>query len=129
MIAAAVVVLAGFVAALAALLTPVAAADQVPFAGHHSRASLIAERLAVQAEQPFTVALRLDPEDGWHTYWRNPGDSGMATVIDWQLPPGFASGPISWPQPQRFSEGSMTAYGYAGEVLLLAEITPPPALA
>jgi DsbC/DsbD-like thiol-disulfide interchange protein len=100
---------------------PTATADQ----GQPSTASLIAEPLAIQPGRPFTVALRLKPDDGWHTYWRNPGDSGMATAIDWQLPPGFASGPILWPQPERFSAGPITNYGYSHAVLLLTEITPP----
>lgn len=104
---------------------PVAAGD----AASLSEASLVAERRTVHAGQPFNIALRLRPAPGWHTYWRNPGDSGMATTIDWQLPPGFASGPIQWPLPERISSGPLTSYGYGGEVLLITEITPPPTLA
>lgn len=93
-----------------------------------SNAALIAEHPAVQPGRPFTVAIRLNPAPGWHTYWRNPGDSGMAAEIAWHLPRGFTAGPILWPAPQRFNSGPITSYGYAGEVWLLTDITPPPAL-
>ncbi len=122
---AAVVVIAAIANAM-----PAAAADGTAGVGAPAtEAALFADVTAAQPGQPFTVALRLRPQPGWHTYWRNPGDSGMATVIDWQLPPGFRSGPILWPPPERFSEGTLTSYGYGGEVVLLTEILPSAAAA
>lgn len=68
----------------------------------------------------------LDPQPGWHTYWINPGDSGLATSVQWQLPRGVEAGPLQWPIPQRFEEaGNLTTYGYAEPVALLARLTPP----
>jgi thiol:disulfide interchange protein DsbD len=63
------------------------------------RAELVAEPAAVKAGEPFWVGLRLRVQDHWHVYWRNPGDSGEAPTITWQLPAGFAAGPIVWPTP------------------------------
>jgi thiol:disulfide interchange protein DsbD len=67
-------------------------------------------------------------EEGWHSYWKHPGDSGEATTIDWSLPSGFQAGPIQWPFPQRVQFGSMTSYGYSDTVRLLTKITPPDTL-
>jgi len=89
-----------------------------------AEARLISEVETVRPGEPFWVALRLKMTDGWHTYWRNPGDSGLATAIAWDLPDGYSAGPIHWPTPVIFRVGPITSYGYAGEVWLLTEITP-----
>jgi thiol:disulfide interchange protein DsbD len=111
---------------LAALLAP--AATAAPVQQPHSQAELIAERTAVTPGQPLAVALRLQLEKGWHSYWKNPGDAGMATALGWTLPPGFSAGPIQWPAPLRIDTGPLTSYGYEGDVLHLVEITVPPGL-
>ena len=64
-------------------------------------------------------------EKGWHTYWRNPGDSGLPTRARWEVPAGFAAGEIQWPYPSRFASGPLVNYGYEGEVLLPVEIHVP----
>jgi thiol:disulfide interchange protein DsbD len=64
-------------------------------------------------------------EPGWHTYWRNPGDSGLPTRVRWTLPEGFVAGEIRWPYPVRFVSGPVVSYGYTGEVLLPVEIRVP----
>ena len=63
--------------------------------------------------------------DGWHTYWRNPGDSGLPTTIAWKLPDGVGVGAIQWPAPHALPTGPLVNYGYEGEVLLLTGITVP----
>ena len=55
----------------------------------HTEVELLAEVQAVVAGEPFWVAYRLQAESGWHTYWRNPGDSGLPSEITWQLPEGW----------------------------------------
>src|SRR5258708_18186883 len=63
------------------------------------KARLVSEVAAVGPGQAFWVALELDIRDGWHTYWRNPGDSGEPTKLAWQLPPGFTAGDIPGTTP------------------------------
>src|SRR5512139_287937 len=92
----------------------------------HVKASLVAEMDAVRPGQPLTVGIRLEMEKGWHTYWRNPGDSGLPTRAKWNLPEGFAAGEIRWPYPTRFRTGPLVSYGYEHEVLLPVEIRVPP---
>lgn len=96
-----------------------------PGGGRHVKASLVAATDAVTPGQPFLAGLRLQMEPGWHTYWRNPGDSGLPTKVKWQLPEGFSAGEIRWPSPIRFNTGPLVSYGYEHEVLLSVEIEVP----
>jgi thiol:disulfide interchange protein DsbD len=97
----------------------------VPVTQPHVTAELIPESTTVEEGKPFDVALHLHMDDGWHTYWVNPGDAGLATTIAWTLPPGFTAGPIQWPTPEKHPMGPLMTYGYAGDVYLLTTITPP----
>lgn len=92
------------------------------------RITLISEEETVQPGRPFWVALRLQIDDHWHAYWKNPGDSGMPTAVEWELPAGVAAGTIQWPYPQRFDLDSLIGYGYEGETWLLVEMTPTTAV-
>ena len=76
----------------------------------------------------FHVALRQQIEAGWHTYWLNPGDSGLPTQIEWSLPGYFKAGPILWPQPERIALGPVIDYGYYNDVLLPVDIDVPSTL-
>ena len=69
------------------------------------------------------IAVRQDIEPGWHTYWRNPGDSGLATNLNWTLPKGVSAGAIDWPTPEEFSDGVTVNYGYAGHATLLVPLS------
>jgi len=71
------------------------------------------------------VAVRQKIAPGWHTYWRNPGDSGGATSLVWTLPDGVTADPILWPLPSRQRLMSLMNYGYSGEVLLPVPIHVP----
>jgi thiol:disulfide interchange protein/DsbC/DsbD-like thiol-disulfide interchange protein len=99
-----------------------------PINTEHVQAELVAEKNALEPGQPFALALRLKVQEHWHTYWRNPGDSGLATKITWNLPAGYQAGPIQWPHPSKLPLGPLMNFGYEGEVFLLSEITPPATL-
>ena len=89
------------------------------------KAWLVSELDGVPAGDTFWVALRQEIRDGWHTYWLNPGDSGAATTLDWQLPPGFVAGDILWPAPERLPLADLVNFGYSGDLFLLVPITAP----
>ncbi|CAM5219103.1 protein-disulfide reductase DsbD domain-containing protein [Alishewanella longhuensis] len=91
----------------------------------HLQAELVSEYQTVQAGQSVLLALHFIPDEHWHTYWINPGDSGLPTSIDWQLPQGVTAGPIQWPTPQFFSIPPMMNYGFAGPTVLLTELKIP----
>jgi thiol:disulfide interchange protein/DsbC/DsbD-like thiol-disulfide interchange protein len=89
------------------------------------KARLVSEASAIAPGQSIWVALELNIRDGWHTYWRNPGDSGQATTLKWQLPPGFTAGDIVWTAPHRFEIPPLVNYGYAKHAVHLVQITAP----
>ncbi|MEQ1438431.1 thioredoxin family protein [Fontimonas sp. SYSU GA230001] len=109
--------------ALAALTNALAAslAHAEPVRTPEVEAELIAEHTSLRTGDNW-VALRLRPEPGWHVYWRNPGDSGIPTRLDWRLPPGVSAGEIQWPYPHTETLGELTNYGYAEETLHLVQI-------
>ena len=86
------------------------------------RAELVSEVASVAPGASFWVALRLDIRDGWHTYWRNPGDSGEPTRITWTLPAGVTASDIHWPFPLRIPYGPLVNYGYENRVLHLVRM-------
>jgi len=94
----------------------------------HSEATLLSDVSSIAPGEPFTVGLRIQLEEGWHSYWKNPGDAGEATSIEWALPDGFEAGAIQWPYPHRVPFGPMTSYGYSDEVVHPVTITPPDTL-
>lgn len=101
-----------------------APAMAAPVQAPHIEAELISETAGLHAGEN-TLALRLKPDAGWHTYWLNPGDSGLATQLHWTLPPGVAASNIQWPYPQRFTLGEVTNYGYDEETLHLVTLNVP----
>jgi len=92
------------------------------------KARLIAETDAIAPGQSIWVALELDIREGWHTYWRNPGDSGQATQLAWTLPAGVTAGNIVWTAPHRFEIPPLVNYGYARHAMHLVQITAAPDL-
>ena len=87
------------------------------------RVELVAETASVASAATLWVDVHFAIKPGWHIYWRNPGDSGLPTAIEWNLPPGFSAGSILWPVPERFVQGGIGNYGYAGSADLLVPIT------
>ena len=117
---------------LAASLGSVAHSQSLPRFGApepHVKAELVAETDAIVPGRPLQLALKLAHEKEWHTYWQVPGDSGLPTRIEWQLPAGFTAGPIEWPYPHRLPAGPLVNYGYEGETLLLTKLQVPADLA
>jgi DsbC/DsbD-like thiol-disulfide interchange protein len=110
--------------AAALLLASAASAFAAPAAAsRHVQAELVSEVESIQPGRPFWLGLHLKMEPGWHTYWKNPGDSGLPTRLTWKLPDGFEADPIEWPYPKPFSQGPVTSYGYERDVLLPVRVT------
>src|SRR5260370_28346652 len=93
------------------------------------RAELFSEVAEVKAGEPFWVALRQTIRPHWHTYWKNPGDSGLPTEIKWTLPAGVKAEPIVWPTATLMDVSGVINYGFQDDILLLVRITPPADLA
>ena len=76
--------------------------------------------------QPMWAGLQLTHAPDWHTYWKNPGDSGLPTQLEWTLPPGVVAGDILWPTPKKFPLEALANHGYDGTVLLAVPLTITP---
>lgn len=109
---------------LAALPAAPAMAIEASASSANVKVRLVPEVLSIQAGKAFTVALHMTMAPLWHTYWKNPGDSGMPTRIVWTLPDGFKASELRWPVPVRAADGGLALYGYEHEATFLTEITP-----
>ena len=108
---------------LAGLAVPTAPAQILLDTLPRVEAQLLPESSAIVQGESTTIGLRLQIQPGWHTYWKNPGESALATTIDWTLPEGVEAGPIQWPAPEFFSFSGLGGYGYSDEVLLPIRVT------
>ncbi|MCZ6673268.1 MAG: protein-disulfide reductase DsbD family protein [Verrucomicrobia bacterium] len=101
-------------------LSPQATAE--PVRTDNLTAELVSEWKGLVPGKTNTVAVRLKMDDHWHTYWANPGDSGLPTKIAWTLPEGITAGAIQWPAPQWIDFFDLVSYAYEGEVFLLVDL-------
>jgi thiol:disulfide interchange protein DsbD len=96
------------------------------FAQALTQVRLLVDREAVKPGEQFTAGVELQMPQGWHTYWRNPSESGGAglrTKVDWTLPEGFKAGEVLWPTPAKHADPAGDAHSYEGTVLLLVPIS------
>ena len=83
----------------------------------HARISLIKDHSDFVAGTSINIGLKVSMDKGWHTYWRNPGDSGGPIEIDWDLPKGFSVSDIKWPLPEKIEYPPLMTYGYEDFVI------------
>jgi DsbC/DsbD-like thiol-disulfide interchange protein len=86
--------------------------------------NLISEYSKIQPGKTFNLGLAMRHNQGWHTYWKNPGDSGLPTTINW-MTPDILYGEIQWPAPHKFTYGNVNSYGLTGEEILIIPVTVP----
>jgi len=109
------------VAAGAAMAGPVAELQ-------HTRVELLVDSDRPQAGRPLAVGIALRPRPGWHTYWEQPGDSGMPTRAQWRLPPGVTATPLRYPTPEAFLVAGIMNHVYGREAVLLSALQLPAGL-
>lgn len=74
---------------------------------------------------PLSLGLLIRHQPHWHTYWKNPGDSGLPTTLEWDLPAGVSAGEIRWPTPRKLPLGPLVNYGFEDTLLLPVAVTVP----
>ena len=94
-----------------------------PLRAAATKAALLLSHDAARAGDVVTAAVRLQMAPGWHTYWRNSGESGSPTKIEWELPAGITAGEIQWPVPEKDALDGLTTYIHHGEIFLLVPLT------
>ena len=90
----------------------------------HIHASLLAEG-PVAPGGTVTLAVLMQPEAGWHGYWSNPGDAGLALMLDWQLPAGARTGTMRFPVPQTLLISGLMNHVYEHDYAVLVPLTVP----
>ena len=80
---------------------------------------LVSEQKNVVEGQAFWLGWRIVREKGWHTYWKHPGDVGVAPKMEWVLPDGVRAGEFIYALPQQVRMGKVRAHGNYGETLFL----------
>ncbi|MCH8569086.1 MAG: hypothetical protein LAT67_12505 [Balneolales bacterium] len=105
------------------LLFCINSAEAQPSPGSdHAEVSMRSQQSAVPAGSETRIGFHFDLEEGWHTYWQNPGDSGIPARISFTLDDGFKTGNIKWPWPEIFEEGHLITYGYKDQVMLMVPV-------
>jgi DsbC/DsbD-like thiol-disulfide interchange protein len=92
----------------------------------HTAARLIAGATAKTAAATFLragIEIRLD--SGWHTYWRDPGDTGVPPTFDFSGSDNVKSAKVLWPAPKAFPDGAGgTSIGYVDHIILPVQVVP-----
>ena len=113
----------------------------LPWLAHAAGASAVVTTEQVRAEllahapegvapgKPLWLGLQIQHQPGWHTYWKNPGDSGLPTTLNWQLPGGVTADTIAWPTPSKLPVGPLMNYGYKDTLLLPVPVSVGPGFA
>jgi thiol:disulfide interchange protein len=115
-------------AALGSPLGAIAQSAKTVVTTEHLRAELLAHAPdGIAPGKQVWVGLQLAHQPHWHTYWLNPGESGLPTQLQWQLPAGVTAGDIQWPTPKKIPTGNLANYGYEDTVLLPVPLTIGPA--
>ena len=91
----------------------------------HIRAQLAAESLTPKPGSTVMLAIDMQPDSGWHGYWKNPGDAGVGISLDWDLPKGAMLGPMRWPVPEKLMVAGLMNHVFNGDHALLLPLTLP----
>ncbi len=95
---------------------------------NHVKIRILAERGEIKPGEDLWIGIEQSIDPHWHTYWQNPGDSGAAPTIKWNLPEGFSMSEIHWPTPQKIAYPPLMNYGYENNVILLQKLSAPKTL-
>lgn len=88
----------------------------------HIKAKLVLDSATVRPGDSFWAAIDYTAAPGWHTYWINPGDTGLPPKVRWNLPDAFSADELRFPVPERMLESGLMSYGYQGRTILLSEM-------
>ena len=93
--------------------------------GSEAKAEWISENTEITSGKPIRTIIRMTVNEGWHTYWSNPGEGGMEPSLKPDLPEGWTISELQYPVPKRFMTGELPGFGYEGTIDFPLTITPP----
>ena len=89
----------------------------------HADVSLIKYSTNNSKTNELFIGIKMDMQKNWHTYWKNPGDSGGPIKVSWNLPDGITISDIYWPTPKLIPYSPLMTYGYKDFVIFPFKIT------
>lgn len=84
---------------------------------------LVASSLAPRPGSTILIGFRMAPQPGWHGYWSNPGESGLAPTVGWTAPPGIRFGALLHPAPTLLQSMGLVSYVHTGPHVLVTRMT------
>ena len=109
--------------ALAAQPSWLAAQGRV--ANPHVTISLVPASTRAVPGEPLRLAVQFAVEEGWHIYWKNPGEGGIVPRMTWTLPPGWAADTLAWPVPERYEVAGLISHIHRGRLAVGTALRVP----
>lgn len=91
----------------------------------HTSLRMLADVKEVVPGSTFMLGVELTMQPGWHTYYKESGDAGMPTSIEWVLPAGYKHGELLWQKPHKFDDAGIVTYGYSEKTVIAVKVTAP----
>ena len=83
----------------------------------HADVSLVKSEQSISEDGEIFIGIRMDMQTHWHTYWKNPGDSGGPLKVIWDLPENVEVSDVIWPAPELIPYPPLMTYGYEDFVI------------
>ena len=83
----------------------------------HAEVSIIKNSATIVNKDELFIGIRMDMQKHWHTYWKNPGDSGGPLKVKWQVPDEYKIHEVQWPAPELIPYPPLMTYGYENFVI------------
>ena len=87
-----------------------------------TKVKLLISHETAKSGSTIMAGIEMTMDEGWHTYWSNPGTAGIPTSVKWELPDWVTAGEIQWPVPEKFQSLGSTGYGYKNTILLIVPL-------
>ena len=91
----------------------------------HVMVDLVSAKTALTPQAVNQLAVRFTHEDGWHTYWKMPGDAGLPPEFSFTLPGNLKATEPLFPLPARTVTSGLTSFGYGGATLFPFRVEVP----
>jgi len=83
----------------------------------HANVSLVKFNYPESENKNNLIGIKMDMQKNWHTYWKNPGDSGGPIKIQWDTDKNIKIDEIKWPRPELIPYEPLMTYGYKDFVI------------
>ena len=87
----------------------------------HAEVSLV-KNTQISSNGIVHIGIKMDMQEGWHTYWLNPGDSGGAIDIEWILSDESDVSDVIYPTPHRIPYPPLMTFGYEDQVIFPVDL-------